>query len=116
LGSGPLLERFERGESPETALIDLKRIIPASNEMTMTEITPDEQADYERDARQLALVDRIIGLEAQVAHLRSVNTSQALRDQLKEVKSSTTWKVGRLVLAPALALQRLLGRNADKDK
>ncbi|QNE45974.1 hypothetical protein F1C58_02965 [Glaciihabitans sp. INWT7] len=80
----------------------------------MTEITPNDAIDYERDARQLALVDRIIGLEAQVAHLRSVNTSQALREQLNEVKSSTTWKAGRLVLAPALALKRLMGRTAAK--
>lgn len=82
--------------------------------MTMMETKPDDAADYERDARQLALVDRIIGLEAQIAHLRSVNASQALGDQLREVKSSTTWKVGRVVLAPALAFRRLLGRNNVK--
>lgn len=95
-------------------LVGLQRILPASDGTTMTETTSNEEAEHQRDARQLALVDRIIGLEAQVAHLRSVNVSMALRDQLKEVKSSTTWKVGRLVLAPAMALQRMLGRNAEK--
>jgi hypothetical protein len=80
----------------------------------MIESTPQGNADYERDQRQLALVDRIIGLEAEVAHLRSLNVSGALKEQLKEVKSSTTWKVGRLVLSPVLALQGLVGGGRKK--
>ncbi|CAN5208508.1 hypothetical protein BH09ACT1_BH09ACT1_02470 [soil metagenome] len=101
--------------------VDLQSILHAGNEMTMTEFTADTPGkstpeSYERDMRQLALVDRIIGLEAQVAHLRSVNTSQALKDQLKEVKGSTTWKVGRLVLSPLLAVQGLRKRSTDTDR
>lgn len=82
----------------------------------MTELTEAEKATHERDLRQLALVDRIIGLEAEVAHLSAANSSQAMMDQLKEVHSSTTWKVGRLVLAPVFAIQSLISPNSRKGK
>ena len=61
--------------------------------------------------RQLALVDRIIGLEAQIAALKAGMNSEALTKQLKEFRSSTTWRVGRIVLSPYIAFNRAIGRN-----
>lgn len=56
--------------------------------------------------RQLALVDRIIGLEAQLAQLR---VSYA-HDEVAAVKASMTWRAGRFVLAPLRAVRRLARR------
>ena len=62
--------------------------------------------------RQLALVDRIIGLEAEIANLRSVNLSREVRTQVDLVKSSTTWRVGSAVLAPVFLVKRVLRRGS----
>ena len=93
-------------------LLQLERILPAANEMTMTEPTREDLAAWSKELRQLALVDRIIGLEAQVANLQAMGSGLEARKQLKELRSSTSWKVGRLVLAPVLFLQKL----ARQDK
>jgi len=79
--------------------------------MTMTEPTTDDTEKIDLQMRQLALVDRIIGLEAQISALKAGMNSEALTKQLKEVRSSTTWRVGRLVLWPYFAFNRAIGRN-----
>jgi len=77
----------------------------------MTEPTTDDTEKIDLQMRQLALVDRIIGLEAQISALKAGMNSEALTKQLKEVRSSTTWRVGRLVLWPYFAFNRAIGRN-----
>jgi len=79
--------------------------------MTMTEPTTDDTEKIDLQMRQLALVDRIIGLEAQIAALKAGMNSEALTKQLKEFRSSTTWRVGRIVLSPYIAFNRVIGRN-----
>lgn len=81
--------------------------------MTMTEST-DETEKIDLQMRQLALVDRIIGLEAQVAALKAGLSTDALKKQVEEFTTSATWRVGRLVLSPYLIARRAFG--ADKDK
>lgn len=80
------------------------------------------QGEVERDLRQLALVDRILGLEAQVARLSILSPDDSgprghdfVQRELQTVYSSATWRVGRAVLAPARALRavaRSLSRSA----
>ncbi|WP_353809252.1 hypothetical protein [Agromyces sp. SYSU T00194] len=70
------------------------------------ELSPDERAAEER----LELLDRIAGLEAQVAELRSTallspTETVALERDLAATHNSTTWKVGRAVLFPVRALR-----------
>jgi predicted ATP-grasp superfamily ATP-dependent carboligase len=73
----------------------------------MAENFPGETPDPARDARQLELVDRIIGLQAEVAHLRSSASSAQSLQQLAEIHSSATWRIGRMVIAPIAAVRRL---------
>ncbi|WP_309615653.1 hypothetical protein [Salinibacterium sp.] len=75
------------------------------------ETTPDADTDA---IRQLALVDRIIGLQAEVANLRSMNLSREVRTQVDAVKSSTTWRIGRFVLAPVMFARRVISRLGVK--
>ena len=75
------------------------------------EATPEGEADA---IRQLALIDRIIGLQAELANLRSMNLSREVRTQVDAVKSSTTWRIGRLVLAPVIFARRVLSRLGVK--
>jgi hypothetical protein len=71
-----------------------------------------------RDLRTLALVDRVIGLEAEVARLSSTTTASTgardevarLEGELRAVYGSRTWRVGTAVLRPARALRRV-GRS-----
>jgi hypothetical protein len=65
--------------------------------------------------RQLELVDRILGLEAQVAELSISTTltpSEQLRveQQLARTYTSVTWRVGSVVAAPL----RLIGRRLTR--
>jgi hypothetical protein len=46
-----------------------------------------------------------------VANLQSIGGGTELKKQLKEMQSSTTWKVGRLVLAPVLLLHKFAGQD-----
>lgn len=71
------------------------------------ETTPEGEANA---IRQLALVDRIIGLQAEVANLQSSHLSREVQAHVNVVKSSTTWRVGRLVLSPVIVAKRLLSR------
>lgn len=79
--------------------------------MTMTEPTTDDTEKIDLQMRQLALVDRVIGLEAQIAALKVGMNSEALTKQLDEFRSSATWRVGRIVLSPYFAFKRAIGRN-----
>ncbi|GLI26103.1 hypothetical protein ARHIZOSPH14_03450 [Agromyces rhizosphaerae] len=70
------------------------------------ELSPDERAAEER----LELVDRIAGLEAQVAELQrtpllSPTETMALERNVAAMQESTTWRVGRAVMFPVRALR-----------
>jgi hypothetical protein len=58
----------------------------------------------ELQLRQLALVDRIIGLESEIAALKSNANTEEL---LTTLRSTTTWRIGSLVLAPILWIRRI---------
>ena len=87
------------------------------------ESNPDE---IERALRQLALVDRIIGLEAQLARLASTPVepeppvepteefleNQRLHRELHALYESRPWKLGTAMLRPARAVKRL-GRRGS---
>ena len=65
--------------------------------------------------RQLALVDRVIGLEARVAELGAVTTltpTEQLRaeQQLSRLRDSPAWRIGRAATLPARAARRVAGR------
>lgn len=67
--------------------------------------------DFERE---LALVDRVLGLEAQLAEQSvtfALTPSEQLRaeQQIARMRSSLGWRVGRIVAAPATLLGRRLG-------
>lgn len=64
--------------------------------------------DYERE---LGLVDRVLGLEAQVAELSvdfDLTPSEKLRveQQLDRMRRSLAWRVGRIVTAPVTIVLR----------
>jgi hypothetical protein len=61
--------------------------------------TPGE---FELELRQLALVDRIIGLEAEVARLSIESTIKDIRI----LKKSRPWRVGWVVLSPIYFIKR----------
>jgi hypothetical protein len=52
--------------------------------------------------RELALVDRIIGLEAEVARL---SIESGIKD-IRILKKSRPWRVGRAVLSPIYFIKR----------
>ncbi len=77
--------------------------------------SPRTQAsdDYER---RLGLVDRILGLEAQVAEMSvdfDLTPSEKMRaeQRLDEMRRSFGWRVGRVITAP-IALGRHLAKRA----
>lgn len=63
----------------------------------------------ECDLRQLALVDRIIGLEAQLAYLKSAQAKSGLGNT-DMMTSSMTWRAGRLVMAPLRLGKKVMRR------
>ena len=73
------------------------------------------------DLRQLALVDRVIGLQAEVARLSISGPAAAgpraeierLQGELRAVYASRTWRVGRIVLRPATLLRGGVNRNRN---
>ncbi|HEY4226642.1 MAG TPA: hypothetical protein VGM70_12610 [Pseudolysinimonas sp.] len=75
---------------------------------------PDETPDPARDARQLELIDRIIGLQAEVAHLRAESSSEQVQMVLDEIHGSATWRIGRAVMSPLFLFRRAIGRGNGK--
>jgi hypothetical protein len=73
----------------------------------MVTAAQNERDDESTALRQLALVDRIIGLEAEVAHLRSLSITKEVRAQVRQIKASATWKIGRAVTSPLLLVRRI---------
>ena len=78
------------------------------------------EEEIQRDLRELALVDRILGLEAEVARLSILVALPAgprsgYDRMFSEVWRSRTWRVGRAVLAPVRAL-RSIRRLATPDR
>ncbi|MBK4346419.1 hypothetical protein [Lacisediminihabitans changchengi] len=72
----------------------------------------DELAARER---QLALVDRVFGLEAQLSQVSAENSltpSERLRTEqrLIAMQSSLAWRVGRAATAPLRVAQRFISR------
>ncbi|RXZ47133.1 hypothetical protein [Agromyces binzhouensis] len=79
-----------------------------------TGLTPEERAIEQH----LELLDRVIGLEQQVGELQSANLlspseTVAAERNLAAMRSSMTWRAGRLVTLPVRAAKvvkrRLLG-------
>lgn len=64
------------------------------------------EENLERDLRELALVDRIIGLEAEVARL---SIEAGVKD-IRILHKSRPWKVGRIVLAPVVLVRKIFTR------
>jgi hypothetical protein len=80
----------------------------------MTEF-PSPNVDMSQDERQLALVDRIIGLEAELANLSATyGLGKVARDQIAMVKRSATWRVGTLVLSPVRLVGKVLNRGGAR--
>jgi hypothetical protein len=95
--------------------------VTIGEETEMTEAVNDDADDFTSELRQLALVDRIIGLEAEVARLSSRPVEPApvvvdgaeierLHDELRAIYGSRAWRVGNLVLRPVRVVRRL-GRS-----
>lgn len=80
------------------------------------------QDEIQRQLRQLALVDRILGLEAENARLAVLvgdssgprSGHDRLQREMAAVYASRTWRVGHAVLAPGRALRRLRNRLTRK--
>lgn len=69
--------------------------------------------------KQLALVDRVRSLEAEIAQLRgsaalSPTATLDAEQQLLAMRSSMIWRVGRVVTFPLRAAQRVLRRSPTR--
>ena len=60
-----------------------------------------------RGMRELALVDRVIGLEAEVARL---SIEGGIKD-IRILHKSRAWRVGRIVLMPVVVIRHILKRG-----
>lgn len=56
-----------------------------------------DESEIQRNLRELALVDRIIGLEAEVARL---SIEGGIKD-IRILHKSRPWRLGKAILAPA---------------
>lgn len=72
----------------------------------MSEETPEAQL-IESQLRELALIDKIIGLEAEVARL---SIEAGVKD-IRILHKSRPWRVGRVVLAPVVIIRRIFSRT-----
>ena len=75
-------------------------------EMDMSPTKKPDPQDIERDLRELALVDRIIGLEAEVARL---SVEAGVKD-IRILHKSRPWRVGRVVLMPVVLVRKIFTR------
>lgn len=75
-------------------------------EETMTSEENKAPNDLERDLRELALVDKIIGLEAEVARL---SIEAGVKD-IRILQKSRPWRVGRIVLMPGVFVRKIFGK------
>lgn len=83
---------------------------------------PTEE-QYRNAERQLGLVDRVIGLEAEVAELSLklghavtpnhvlVRDVDNLRTELDKVHASAIWKAGTVITLPLRSLKKLVKRS-----
>ena len=76
---------------------------------------PRSPEDVQRDLRQLELVDRIMGLEAENARLAALLITPAgpqfgYQRMLTDLMASRTWRVGRVALAPVRAVRSVRER------
>lgn len=76
-----------------------------SKEIMASETNP-QSADIERDLRELALIDRIIGLEAEVARL---SIEAGVKD-IRILQKSRPWRVGRIVLMPVVLVRKIFSK------
>lgn len=65
-----------------------------------------QSTDIERDLRELALIDRIIGLEAEVARL---SIEAGVKD-IRILQKSRPWRVGRIVLMPVVLFRKIFSK------
>jgi hypothetical protein len=72
----------------------------------MTESNDRDFYAFEAATRELALVDRIIGLEAEVARL---SIEGGIKD-IRILHKSRAWRAGRVVLMPVVLLRHLVKR------
>ncbi|MBK5238385.1 MAG: hypothetical protein JJE28_04655 [Actinomycetales bacterium] len=72
----------------------------------MTERNTRDLSSLEAATRELALVDRIIGLEVEVARL---SIEGGIKD-IRILHTSRAWRVGRIVLMPFVLFRRLIRR------
>lgn len=72
----------------------------------MASETNPQSADIERDLRELALIDRIIGLEAEVARL---SIEAGVKD-IRILQKSRPWRVGRIVLMPVVLVRKIFSK------
>jgi len=65
---------------------------------------------------ELAARDRLIGLRAGYANRTAGAAvgSRSAQRQIDALQRSTTWKVGRIALAPAVFVRRLIRRDATR--
>jgi hypothetical protein len=106
--------------SNSSASVGARALHPAINTAKEKSVTENSQNPelIEQQLRELALVDRIFGLEAQLAEVsvfmnpdRDRFDAQerelaGLRQQVEGLRETRTWRVGRAVLAPLNALKR----------
>jgi hypothetical protein len=72
-----------------------------------------------RQLRELDLVDRVLGLEGEVARLSIMNQDgRLIRDEIERLegenralRGSATWRAGRAVLAPWLIVRKVFRRG-----
>ena len=76
------------------------------SEEIMASETNRQSADIERDLRELALIDRIIGLEAEVARL---SIDAGVKD-IRILQKSRPWRVGRIVLMPLVLVRKIFSK------
>jgi hypothetical protein len=80
----------------------------------MTENFPGQPNDAVRDARELEMIDRILGLQAELANTRASAGYHEVKWQLEEIHRSATWRAGRAVLAPVFLVRRIMRRSGRR--